>query len=72
MEPTLKRVAGDGNWAINDKITGAEDFSFYDREAPGLFLILGVTPPDQLATAASNHSPQFMVHEPALVQGVAP
>jgi amidohydrolase len=70
MEPTLKRVAGDGNWAINDKITGAEDFSFYDREAPGLFLILGVTPPDQLATAASNHSPQFMVHEPALVQGV--
>jgi amidohydrolase len=70
MEPTLKRVAGPDGWAINDKITGAEDFSFYDREAPGLFLILGVTPPDQIATAASNHSPQFMVHEPALIQGV--
>jgi amidohydrolase len=75
MEPTLKRVAGPkdapgAGWAINDKVTGAEDFSFYDREAPGLFLILGVTPPDQLKTAASNHSPQFMVHEPALLQGV--
>ena len=75
MEPTLKRVAGDkdqagAGWAINDKVTGAEDFSFFDREAPGLFLILGVTPPDQMATAASNHSPQFMVHEPALLQGV--
>jgi amidohydrolase len=75
MEPTLKRVAGakdqaGAGWAINDKVTGSEDFSFYDREAPGLFLILGVTPPDQLRTAASNHSPQFMVHEPALVQGV--
>lgn len=75
MEPTLKRVAGakdaaGAGWAINDKITGAEDFSFYDREAPGLFLVLGVTAPDQMAGAASNHSPQFTVHEPALVQGV--
>lgn len=70
MEPTLKRVAGEGNWALQDKITGAEDFSFFDREAPGLYFVLGVTPPDQMEGAAANHSPRFFVHEPALIQGV--
>jgi amidohydrolase len=75
MEPTLKRVAGPQNqpgagWAVQDKITGAEDFSFFDREAPGLYFVLGVTPPDQMEGAAANHSPRFFVHEPALVQGV--
>jgi amidohydrolase len=75
MAPTLQRVAGAPNapgagWAVQDKITGAEDFSFFDREAPGLYIVLGVTPPDQMAGAAANHSPRFFVHEPALVQGV--
>lgn len=75
MEPTLKRVAGAQNqvgagWALQDKITGAEDFSFLDREAPGLYFVLGVTPPDQMEGAAANHSPRFFVHEPALIQGV--
>jgi amidohydrolase len=69
MEPTLKRVAGD-NWAINDKVTGAEDFSFFAREAPGIFIILGVTPPDKMKGVASNHSPKFYVDETALIQGV--
>jgi amidohydrolase len=75
MEPTLKRVAGapaqaGGGWVIGDKVTGSEDFSFYDREAPGLFVQMGVSPPDKVKGAASNHSPQFMVDESALVQGV--
>jgi amidohydrolase len=75
MAPTLQRVAGapdapGAGWALQDKITGAEDFSFFDREAPGLYIVLGVTPPDQMKDAAANHSPRFFVHEPALVQGV--
>ncbi len=71
MGPTLKRVAGsDTGWGVADKSTGAEDFSFFANKAPGLFVILGVTPPDQLATAAANHSPQFFVDESALLQGV--
>ena len=70
MAPTLKRVAGEGGWGVADKITGAEDFSFFDREAPGFYFVLGVTPPDQMSGAAANHSPRFFVHEPALVQGV--
>lgn len=71
MDATLKRVAGPGRW--NDsppKRTGSEDFSFYQEKVPGVYVHLGVTPPDQVATAASNHSPQFMIDETALLQGV--
>ena len=75
MAPTLRRIAGAADqvgagWGVADKSTGGEDFSFFAQKAPGLFVILGVTPPDQMATAAANHSPQFFVDEGALLQGV--
>ncbi|MGO4328450.1 amidohydrolase [Cupriavidus sp. 2TAF22] len=71
MAPTLKRVAGDGNWMIAPKATASEDFSFYQEKVPGLFFNLGVTPKGTDVTkAASNHSPEFYVDEPALVNGV--
>ncbi len=71
MSPTLKRVAGEENIIFPcAKLTGAEDFSFYQRKIPGLFFFLGVTPKAQLASAASNHSPLFYIDEPALITGV--
>ncbi len=71
MAPTLRRVAGDGNWLIVPKATASEDFSFYQEKVPGLFFNLGVTPKGtDLAKAASNHSPEFYVDEPALLNGV--
>lgn len=71
MAPTLKRVMGAGRWNDSpDKRTGSEDFSFYQDVTPGLFVHLGVTPRDRLASAAANHSPLFYVDERALVQGV--
>jgi amidohydrolase len=71
MAPTLKRVAGDGHWNDHaDKVTGAEDFSFFQEKVPGLFFFLGVTPAKDVATAAANHSPRFFVDETALIQGV--
>ena len=70
MLPTLARVAGPGLEQV-DKVTGAEDFSFFQREVPGLFVFLGVTPPGQDArTAAPNHSPLFQADEAALLLGV--
>ena len=51
------------------KVTAAEDFLFYADKVPGLFLFVGVTPPDQMASAASNHSPRFYVDEGALPTG---
>ena len=41
MGPTILAAAGDGNVLTNPLITGAEDFSFYQREKPGLFISLG-------------------------------
>lgn len=71
MTPTLAKVAGTENIITTDLITGAEDFSYYALETPGLFFFLGVTPRGQDAkTAASNHSPQFFADEKALQLGV--
>jgi amidohydrolase len=68
MLPTLERLAP-GRVVEIQKVTGAEDFSFFANRVPGLFVIVGVTPPDQVATAASNHSPRFYVDESALPVG---
>ncbi len=71
MLPSLHKVAGKTNVREMDLITGAEDFSFYAMETPGLFFFLGITPPLQDAkTAPSNHSPLFYVDESALPLGV--
>ena len=69
--PTLRRVAGEGNVGVVDKVCGAEDFSFYQKVVPGLFLRLGCTPPDRdIRTAAPNHSPRLFVDENCFGLGV--
>lgn len=75
MLPTLARVAGSGprpmGLELVPKVTGAEDFSFFQRLIPGLFFFVGVTPPDiDPAQAHSNHSPRFLVDERGLEVGV--
>jgi amidohydrolase len=71
MRPTLARVAGPQHLALVPKVTGSEDFSFFQRVVPGLFIFLGVVPEGQdVAKAAPNHSPRFFVDERCLVTGV--
>ena len=71
MLPTIERVVGPENMIEAVPRTVAEDFSFFALEVPGLYLTLGVTPPDvDAATAPANHSPLFYVDEAALVTGV--
>ncbi len=71
MTPTLRRVAGAGNLVEGLPRTGAEDFSFFAQQAPGIYLWLGIRPPEVAeADAAPNHSPRFFVDESALVLGV--
>ena len=71
MLPTLQRVAGPDRLQMVNKVTGSEDFSFFQRVIPGLFVFLGIVPagtdPRQ---AASNHSPRFFADESALITGV--
>jgi amidohydrolase len=69
MLPTLERVAP-GKVKISELITGAEDFTFFQKQAPGLFIFLGITPPEQAGKAPANHSPLFLVDEKALPTGV--
>lgn len=68
MLPTLRNIAGDDVFETM-KLTGSEDFSFYANRVPGMFLFLGVTPENKLATADSNHSPRFEIDESALPRG---
>ncbi|MEO1036760.1 MAG: amidohydrolase [Pseudomonadota bacterium] len=71
MLPTVRRVAGAQRVLEAPLVMGAEDFSYYANEVPGLFLYLGVTPPDRkLSTAPSNHSPLFYADEGSLMTGV--
>ena len=71
MVPTLVRVAGPDRLELIPKVTGSEDFSFFQRIVPGLFFFVGVTPPEVDPKAAySNHSPRFFADERALVLGV--
>ncbi|SHN14612.1 amidohydrolase [Cyclobacterium lianum] len=46
MVPTLEKVAGKEKVWLHDPVTGAEDFSFYQKEKPGLFIFLGGMPAD--------------------------
>jgi len=70
MVPAMKRVAGEG-LMLSPKVTGSEDFSFFQRVVPGLFIFLGVTEKGQdPKKAAPNHSPRFKVDESGLLLGV--
>lgn len=70
MLPSLEKVTGKGNLIEMPKITGAEDFSFYAMEVPGLFVFLGGTPKGtNPKDAPSNHSPYFYADESAFTLG---
>ena len=71
MAPTLERVAGAGKASPWPPTTGAEDFSYFQQEIPGLYFFLGVIPDSiPLTRAAPNHSPFFFADEAALPLGV--
>lgn len=71
MRPTLQRVVGDPRVIEVPKVTGAEDFSYFQRIVPGLFFFVGVTPPEQDPTKAyANHSPRFYADEAGLLPGL--
>ena len=66
--PTLERAAGADAVTEGPPITGAEDFSLYEKKIPGVFFFLGGVPEGR--TPQPNHSPLFYVDEGALPVGV--
>ena len=69
MAATLERVAP-GRAGEMRKVTGAEDFAYFQHKVPGFFFFLGVTPKERAVSVESNHSPRFYVDEAALPTGV--
>ncbi|MCB0629484.1 MAG: amidohydrolase [Lewinella sp.] len=71
MLPTVKATAGDENVILAKAITGAEDFSFFAEEVPGLFLFVGGMPKGQdPAKAAPHHTPDFFIDDSGMKTGV--
>lgn len=69
MLPSLKNSAGDENVLLIDAITGAEDFSFFQKEVPGLYYFLGgMTPGNE--TPYPHHTPDFMIDDSGMLLGV--
>lgn len=71
MLPTLQNVVGTANVNLVPAVTGAEDFSFFQREVPGFYFFLGGTPTNvKRQDAPPHHTPDFYVDDSALVIGV--
>ena len=69
MLPTMRRVAGDENVQTTKAITGAEDFSYFQKEAPGFFFFLGGMTPGN-TESFPHHTPDFLIDDSGLILGV--
>ena len=72
MVPSLEKAAGKDNVNIIKAITGAEDFSFFQKDVPGLYFFLGGRPivaPEGI-TVSPHHTPDFYIDESGLLLGV--
>jgi amidohydrolase len=71
MLPSLQAVVGEGNVYEPPLQMGAEDFSLYAQQVPGMFFFVGSTSEGiDPATAPANHSPKFLLDEKALDVGL--
>jgi len=69
MLPTLERVAGKSNVQVQKAITGAEDFSYFQKEVPGFFFFLGGMTPGT-KESFPHHTPDFLIDDSGLLLGV--
>lgn len=71
MLPTFEKVIGEENIRVTKAITGAEDFSFFAEQVPGLYFFLGGRDPNtDMLDAPGHHTPDFYIDESGLINGV--
>jgi len=71
MLPSLQKSAGIENVELVNAVTGAEDFSFFQKEVPGLYFFLGGKPLDvKPEDASDHHTPDFFIDESGMKLGV--
>ncbi|MFQ3207444.1 MAG: amidohydrolase [Glaciecola sp.] len=69
--PTLVRTAGQENVINSKAATGAEDFSFFQQEIPGVYLWIGGKPLDvSEEDSPAHHTPEFFVDDSGMKLGV--
>ncbi|NNL78515.1 MAG: amidohydrolase [Desulfobacterales bacterium] len=69
MLPTMQRVAGEPNVQTQKAVTGAEDFSYFQRDVPGFYFFLGGMTPGN-TTPFPHHTPDFLIDDSGLLLGV--
>ncbi len=69
MLPTMQRVAGAENVQTQKAITGAEDFSYFQKKVPGFFFFLGGMTPGA-TESFPHHTPDFIIDDSGLILGV--
>lgn len=67
MAPTFSRLLG-SKFIEAQMTTGGEDFSYFAREAPGLFFFLGSRKPG--GTTGGHHTPTFQADDGAVPVGM--
>jgi len=72
MQPTLAQVNGEDKLLLlSNNASASEDFAYYGKLMPSLFVFVGATPVDQdMSKAAPNHNPLFIVDDATLKIGV--
>ena len=71
MLPSLKTAAGAEKVHLVKAETGAEDFSFFQEQVPGLFIFLGGMPKGMdKKDAAPHHTPDFYVDDSGMKLGM--
>jgi amidohydrolase len=69
--PSVESAAGKENVIAMPPVTGAEDFSFFQREKPGFFFFLGgMKKGGDPLTTPSHHTPDFFIDESGFLLGV--
>ena len=69
--PSLQRTAGADNVVYSKPVTGAEDFSFFQKEVPGVYLWVGGRSLDMAPEdAPAHHTPEFVVDDKGMKLGV--
>jgi amidohydrolase len=71
MLPVLIATAGAEQVVETQAVTGAEDFSFYQQQVPGLYLFVGGKSKELTTTQTpDHHTPEFRIDERGMLLGV--
>ncbi|MBT8233471.1 MAG: amidohydrolase [Saprospiraceae bacterium] len=71
MISSLFNVIGAENVMVTPASTGAEDFSFFAQEVPGMYYFVGGKPLDVSEfDAAPHHTPDFYIDESGMIVGI--